>query len=115
MSMATERDAIATAMTAIGLHGFVYRPALVREGDCWPLWAGASRGEGPLWAGLTHVWTVTIALSADERAASDWIDDHLDLIMDALTPVMAVDSFEPAALPTEAGDLLALTITGRTE
>lgn len=116
MSTGTTRAALAAAMSTVdGVTGYARR-ALVpapAPGDGWVLWRGGVRSEG--WA-YQHTWAVVIALPGDEVTADAWIEAHIDALMDALEPVMFVESFTPAVTPIAGqNEALALMITGRSE
>lgn len=115
MSLTGDRQAIATALSnADGVTGYPYRPTPAREGDGWPLVAGLERGPAQ---NFEATWRVAIALPANERAASEWFDDHHASIVEALedAEVGYVDRIEPATLNTEGGDQDIMLITFRSE
>ena len=116
MSTGDTRAALAAALSTVdGVTGYARR-ALVpapAPGDGWVQWRGNLRADG--WA-FTQTWAVVIALAGDEVQADEWIEAHTDDLMDALEPVMFVESFQPAALPLIGNsESLALMITGRSE
>jgi hypothetical protein len=77
------------------------------------LWRGNQRADG--WA-FTETWVVVIALAGDEVQADAWIEAHIDNLLEALEPVMFVESFSPAVTPLVGNsEALALMITGRSE
>jgi hypothetical protein len=60
-------------------------------------------------------WRVTIFLPSDERGASQWIDAHVDGLIDALEPVGFIDRIEPVTLPAGGSEQYALSVTMRGE
>jgi hypothetical protein len=115
MSNATTRAAVAAAMSTVpGVKGYAHRPATPRPGDAWPQWSGGTRDDQSI--GFLETWRVLVV--TDQGAAGDadaFLDAKGDAVLAALAPVLFVDSYTPATLATEAGDLYALMITGRTE
>lgn len=113
MSLTGTREAIATAAsTAPDVIGYAYRPITPRPGDTWPLLGPMERADG---LAFYVTWRVIVFLPQDERAASEWIDTHVEDLVDALEPVGFVDRIEPAVISTSAGDQIALQITMRGE
>lgn len=113
MNLTDDRDAFAAALTAVdGVKGYSYRPAAPRAGDAWPLVGALDRADG-----LSFVvsWRVLVFLPQDERAASVWMDNHVDALVDALEPLAFVDRIEPVSIGPEAAPQYALQITMRSE
>lgn len=111
-TIGTARAAIATALgTVAGVHGYPYRPTTPRAGDAWPILPSMDRQDDIVWR---PTWTIIVMLPADERAASDWVDEHFDAIVTALQagPIYP-ETAEPALMQTGAGDMYVLQITGR--
>jgi hypothetical protein len=107
------RIALAGALSMVdGVTGYPQRPGAVRPGDAWPLWRGSERSDG---MAFLETWAVVVALAGDELAADTFADSKRADLDDALRPVMWVESYTPAVVNTEAGDMNALMITGRTE
>jgi hypothetical protein len=113
MSNAQTRQDIATALSTVsGITGHPARPTVLSEGDAWPQW----RGGVPHAYAVENTWAVLLVMpQADDVTADGYADEHLEALLDALRPVMSVDSVAPAEIPTEAGALYALMITGRSE
>lgn len=113
MSNAQTRQDIADALSAVaGITGHPSRPAALNEGDGWPQW----RGGVPHAGAVENTWAVLVVLpSADEVTADGFADSHGQALLDALRPVLSVDSIAPAEITSEAGPILALLITGRSE
>lgn len=113
MSRQQTRQDIADALTEVdGIHGYPARPDALTPGDGWPQWRGAT----PHAYAFENTWAVLIVLpQADDVTADSFADEHGDALVDALRPVMFVDSLAPAELASEAGPIYALLITGRSE
>lgn len=113
MSLTGDRAAIAAALTAVdGVTGHTYRPTTARPGDAWPLLGALERAE----ASVFYVtWRVLVMLPQDERAASEWVDDRVGDLVDALQPHGFVDRIEPVALAASGSEQLGLQITMRSE
>jgi hypothetical protein len=112
---ATTRAAIAAALDTVdGLRGYLRQPSTLRPGTAWPQWGGGTRDEES--PGFLETWRVTVVCDQGTPDAADaFLDAHGDDLLDALAPVLFVDSYAPARLDTEAGPLYALVITGRSE
>lgn len=111
---AQQRADIAGALDTIpGIAGHTHPPAAMNTGDAWPQW----RGGEPRARGVENTWVVLIVAGpdGDDVTADAFADGHLDAILDALRPHLSVDRVDPALIPTEAGNLNALAITGRSE
>lgn len=115
MSLTGARQAFANALSTVdGLKGYPYRPGSPRPGDAWPQWSGGTVDDAS--GQIMNGWSVLIMLPQDERAADEWIDDHAQLVGDALETeqVAYIDGFAPANLaPT--GTVYGLLITTRSE
>lgn len=111
--LATTRDAIAEALsTADGVTGYPVRPTVLKAGAAWPLLASVDRGPGQSYA---ISWRVLVVLGPDELTAISQVDAFLPVLVDALLGVLFVEQATPVTLATNAGDLFALQITGRSE
>lgn len=111
-TIGTARAAIAAALDSVsGVAGYPYRPGAPRAGDAWPILPSMDRQDDIIWR---PTWTILVALPADERGASDWVDQHFDDIVAALQqgPIYP-ETAEPAIMQTGAGDMYVLQITGR--
>lgn len=107
------RDSIAAALSTVdGVTGYASRPTAIAPGAAWPLLAAVEHGPG---AAFSATWRVLLVLAGDERTAAEQIDAILPDTVAALSPVLYVDRAEPVNLDTEAGPMLALQITGRSE
>lgn len=112
-TLSTARARLATALSAAaGTKGYPTRPPTPKEGDAWPVLVAMERGPG----GTFMIgWRLRVMLPADEVKAAEWIDNHLDLLYDAVEPVAYIDAFRPVALPAAGGDQFALEIEVRSE
>lgn len=113
MSNAQTRIDIATALSAVaGINGHRVRPSALNEGDAWPQWRGAV----PNAHAMVNTWSILIVMpQADDVTADGFADIHLAVLLDVLREVIFVDSVEPATIATDAGDMYALMISGRSE
>jgi hypothetical protein len=114
MSNAQTRQDIADALSEVdGISGHTSKPAALNEGDAWPQWRGAEKAGGRV---FTHTWAVLVVMpQTDDITADAYADSHGPALVDALRPILYVDSLAPATIPTEAGDMYALLLTGRSE
>lgn len=113
MSLQGDRAELATALsTADGVKGHRYRPRTLRAGAAWPLLEGLDRGPAYDFAAT---WRVVVILPGDEVKASEWFDEHHELLADALASFGYVERIEPGIVATEAGDLEAMFLTVRRE
>ncbi|MBM0274132.1 hypothetical protein [Micromonospora tarensis] len=113
MSLVGDRAAIAAVLSTIdGVTGYASRPSVLAAGDAWPLLGPLDRASG---YSFTATWRVFVIIPSDEVKASEWLDAHVDELVEALLPVGFVDQILPVAVTTEAGDLLAAQITMRSE
>lgn len=113
MSNAQTRQDIAAALSGVaGIHGHPARPTTLSEGDAWPQW----RGGTPHAHAVENTWAVLIVLpQSDDVTADSFADSHGEQLLDALREVLYVDSIAPATLDTEAGQMYALMLSGRSE
>lgn len=113
MSNADTRQAIADALSTVSdINGYPARPNALNEGDGWPQW----RGGVPRAGAVENTWAVLVVLpSADDVTADSFADSHGEALLEALRPVLYVDSIAPAEITSEAGPILALLLTGRSE
>lgn len=110
MSLAGDRQRFADALSTVtDVNGFAYRPTTLNAGDAWTLYGGSDRADG---LAFVHNWRVLVALPTDEVAASTWIDEHFDALVDALEQnVGYVERVDPVELP-QAQFGLQLTVRG---
>lgn len=113
MSNADTRQEFATALSTVaGIHGHASKPSTLNEGDAWPQW----RGSTPHAGAAENRWAVLIVLpQSDDINADAFIDSHGQALMDALRPVMFIDSIDPATIGPDNSPMYALLITGRCE
>lgn len=102
-----QRQPIADALSEVpGVTGYAYRPRAAGVGDAWMKWLGATRVS----LGAYEVsWQVTVLVPLDESGQEEWIEQHFDDLIEALAPVLCVDTVEPGL----SGDSPALMLTGR--
>ncbi len=75
-----------------GVVGFERRPSTPKAGNAWPM---RPSGEATGAVGVFETsWRVAVLLPQDEKAAERWCDDHLELLCEALQPVVYVDGWE---------------------
>lgn len=113
MSNGDTRIAIAHALDGVtGVNGYPVRPKAFKAGDAWPQWGGSERADG---RAFLETWRVLIVLPSDETTADTFADEKQAQLVNALSPIIYIDSFAPANLAGDGGDILALLITGRCE
>lgn len=114
MSLAGRRAEIATGLTTVdSVNGYQYKPTTPKPGDAWPLLGEMDRADG---LSFYVTWRILVFLPQDERQASQWIDAHVEALIDGVEQNCGfVDRVEPVALSSSAGDQLALQITMRSE
>lgn len=93
------RDDFAAALSSVaGVRGSIIRPRVPKTGCGWPRWAGAERNDGV----LEDSWHVLILVPDEPRAQDQWIAEHLQPLVEAITPVAYIDAIgflegEPSA------------------
>jgi hypothetical protein len=114
MTRAEFRLSVADALNAVdGISGFASRPAVMLEGNAWPQWRGSAYGGGRHYI---DTWNVLVVMPGqDDVTADGYADEHAEAITAALRPLLFIDSIAPAEITTEAGTMLALLFTGRSE
>lgn len=113
MTLTGDRLAIAAALsTATGVTGYVKRPATPKTGDAWPM-LGPMENVGQATFEIT--WRVIVFLPQDEWTSSEWIDAHVDALVDALLGIGQVDRIEPVELTAGGTGQYALQLTMRSE
>jgi hypothetical protein len=113
VSLSDTRTAIKAALDGVdGVTGYLKRPSPSKPGDAWPLWRGAGRDAARL---FENVWAIGVVLPTDEVAANDWIDAHIDGLLDGLRSVAYVDAYVPANFGSDASPVNGLLITGNIE
>jgi hypothetical protein len=115
MTIATDREDLANVLDGVpGLTGHKFKPSSPRDGDAWPRLVSIAREHGLV---LRPTWAVLVWLPADERTASEWIDEHLADLWDALSADASpgfVDEGEPALMQVGRNDHPMLEITLKT-
>lgn len=113
--MNTTREDIAAALSTIaGIKGYARRPKALAPGTAYPLIGALIRGRG---LSFGYSWRIVLILGGDERKADEMLEAQLPEIAVALqeADVLYVDSAVPFIVPTEAGDIYAAEITGRSD
>lgn len=113
MSNAQTRQAIADALSTVdGIKGYPAKPSALNEGDAWPQW----RGGVPHAGAVENTWAVLVVLpQADDITADTYADAKGEALLEALRPVLFIDSLAPASLGPDTSPIYALLITGRSE
>lgn len=113
---ADTRTRIAAALnTVAGLKGYRSKPgSSLKAGAAWPQWGGGTRDDESM--GFNETWRVMIICDQGSADAADaFLDTHGEAVLAAIGSVLFVDSYAPALVDTEAGQLYALLIIGRSE
>lgn len=77
-----------------------YRQSL-RPSDAFVRFGGRMRDGSGL--GYDDAWQIWVALHQDVATAERWLNDHIDRVMEALSPVLNVNSVTPAQLAPSTG------------
>jgi hypothetical protein len=113
MSNAQTRQDIADALSEVpGINGYPSRPNVMAEGDAWPQWRGSEYAGGHAYI---NNWVVLVVLPKGDVSADAFADSHGEQLVDALRPVMSVQSTTPAEIASEGGQIYALMLSGRSE
>lgn len=94
MSLSSDRAAIAAALDPIpDITGYDDEPALLNVGDAWVRWAGwlPSGAVGTFVA----TWLVNVITGGTPSDAMLFLDNHLELITDALDDLAFVTGVAP--------------------
>ncbi len=112
--ISTGRTQIAAALSTVAdVKGHRYRPTVPNIGDGWPLWSAMDREAGK---SFETTWRILVFLPQDEQKASDWIDAHAEMLVDAVEEHVAfVDRLEPVLISVAGKDQYALQLTVRSE
>jgi hypothetical protein len=115
----TAKTEIAAAITAgvpasVVRCGTKYRQT-TRPGDAWPRLAARNRAANGF--GYLDTWEVVVVLPQDLGAAEEWLDAHLDELLEALNVarvfVRGVETATPTELILGAGNPInGLILTG---
>lgn len=115
MSLSGQRqEAVDLLNTIPGVHAETHRPVLLSRGSAWPL-LGQMQAATGIVPGFAAIWRVVVVQPPDERDASDWFDAEHEAIADVLQEFGHVESIEPTAVATDAGDMYAMILTVRRE
>lgn len=113
MSIVDDRAEIAAALSTVdGVKGYEYPPRNAKPGDGWALLPTWELNGGLVWQAE---WSVVVLLPADDRKASEWVDEHFDAIVTALRVPGFPTNAQMSVMETEAGDRSVLEITMRSE
>lgn len=119
MSIVTTRTEMAGALSDVpGVRGYIYAPTIYKPGDAWAQWGGGEPPEdGRYRNNFINTYRVIVVLHPDAETADRFVDEHLDLIIDAIAPTLTVSGFAYVSLPAEGSQAAykALVITGETE
>ena len=108
--MTTVAD-IATALSTVtGIKGVPNWPNTPTAGMAWPRIASRDLDPFPL-----INWEIYVALSADQKAATDKYTSVVPLIRDALRAHVFVTKDEPVVIPGPQNSMFAVLITARSE
>lgn len=112
MSWDSKRQEIADTLSTIdGVKGYKFRPDSPKPGDGWPRFGGMTREDG--WMVVT--WNVMVFLPQNEAKASEWMDNHLEALIEGLLPTGFVESVEPANIAVGEATQYGLLVTFRSE
>lgn len=115
MDLAGDRAAIVAALsTAPDVTGHLDRPVMPRLGDAWALPGVMERGPG---RSFEVSWRVLVFLAQQSGGptAFEWVDAHVEQIVDALEPLVFVDRIEVVTLAEGDAAPFALQFTVRSE
>lgn len=119
MSISSTRTALEGALdAATGVQFYERPPSTPRTGDAFGFWSGAIPPDRGAYAlSFAHEWQVHIVVPADPVAADEWVEAHLEDVVDAVADVLAISSIQPGKIPAgkSTSEYNALIITGRTE
>lgn len=115
MDLTGDRAALVAALsTAPDVIGHLVRPLKPRLGDAWALLGPMERGPGRSFEASWRV-LVFLAQQAGGQMALEWVDAHVEQIVDALEPVAFVDRIEVVTLAEGDAAPYALQFTVRSE
>lgn len=112
------RQAIGAALDAVdGINGYGWPPRAYKPGDAWGQWGGAGLAGDGYATTFTSRFRVIVVLPADQKTADAFADEHLDAIVAALAPLLAITGIDPVSLPADGSQAAypALIIIGETE
>jgi hypothetical protein len=110
--MAKRAELAAALSTVTDVRGYDKRPTVPTIGDAWPLFAGAGNRVADTFQGT---WRVIVYCGGDEYTATEWMDAHLDELVEVLDPIAYVDTAEPALTTLNKSDAFVIEITARSE
>lgn len=111
MNIAALRAALAAALNALAdVRAAANYRQISRPGDAVVRFDKTTRDVTGF--GWIITCQVLIALPQDMAAAEKWVDDHIDLIVDALAGELVVGEVAPVQLQLDTGIVPALQVTG---
>jgi hypothetical protein len=110
VSLSEAREEITAALSTVAvLHAHPERPATMVPGTAWPFWRGWTLSAGTTGLPISG-WEVIVVTGKTERSATDFVDEHLADVVDALRPAGWFTAVDPIRFPTEAGDVFAVSV-----
>jgi hypothetical protein len=114
MNWQAKRAEIASVLDGVAdIQGKIHRPNTPKVGDAWPHLGGLTRDDNS--PAFFVQWNVLVYVPQNEAAAGEWIDNHLEALIDALQQgqVGYVDSAAPANIGVTAHQYgLLITMRG---
>ena len=108
----TRKDLAVALGTIPKVRGYVHRPTTPEIGDAWPLFGGAGNRAGDTFEGR---WRVLVFVGGDEVTATEWMDEHLPAVLEAIDPIAYVDSAIPRTTTINGAEAFVIEITARSE
>lgn len=115
MDLAASQVALAAALSTVDdVTGHAYRPATkqLQAGDGWARLGPMERGPGRV---FEVAWRVFVALPRGGPESTEWVQAHVEDIVDALEPVGFVDQIEVVEIPDGDSSRYALQFIVRSE
>ncbi|MDG4799050.1 hypothetical protein [Micromonospora sp. WMMD980] len=113
MDLAAGRKQLVDALSsAPDVTGHLFRPPKPRAGDAWPLLGAMERAEG---RAFTVTWRVLVFLPEGATGSAEWVEQHVNELVDALEPVGFVERIEPTTITDSDTERYALQISVRGE
>lgn len=110
----TIRQEIAAAATVAGVTKVsnYYRQSL-KPGDGFVEYGGQVPGDNGF--GYVVTWNVWIALAQDPKTAEEWLEEHLDTVLQSLEPALIITTAGPTNRPIGGQVTNGVLITGTRE
>jgi hypothetical protein len=107
------RQTLAEALSGVdGVVGYPYRPTTPQIGDAWPVLGPLERADG---FAFYVSWRVLVFLGSDEVFTAQWIDEHLDGLIEGISPAAYVDGAQSVQLNSASGNAFGFQINVRSE